>query len=180
MTDPSHSDQPFDWQQLPVDPDDPHTVARKLQGYIESQIRSGHTEDAIREQLLVAHVPPDYITDLFLVVHEAQRGKVKPDQVLRGRPYPIFPRAPYAFEALAQAEAERSRRRKDRQERKQKSARVASSEPDPAFALDDSPSYGQILARQANRESKLWWLGFLILGLVSIPILIVLVWIFGL
>ena len=43
------ADAEFNWSELPVDPQDPQSAGKKLLGYIESQLRSGMTEDAIRD-----------------------------------------------------------------------------------------------------------------------------------
>lgn len=108
-------------------------------------------------------------------------------------PIPVSPEgpAPDAFEApdvslispapalpLRGVGSEGWEQRQGRSERRAKSARLATAEPDPEFALEGLPSQAELVARHANRQDRGWWVVPLIVLSVSMPVVALVLWCF--
>ena len=114
-----------------MDPADPHSAGKKMLGYVESQLRSGMTEYAIRDQLLAAQLPLEYITELILFAVRGRRSKRGPDLRVRSGRYDVGG----VFNYLA--DMEKRGGTAVRTDGSAEKSPVWASEPDPAFSLED-------------------------------------------
>jgi hypothetical protein len=173
MEGPPNATPPFDWNQLGGQPQDPAVAGERLHHYVEHLFQAGWSEDLIRDHLVAGRLPLEFVTELLVGVRQTMRQR-------RDIPAPQFgwQSGPSDFggvvDSINQAEQDRLQRRSDRKARREKSARLAANEPDPTFSLEGSPSYAQVLARQANSGEGRWF-RLIMLALVALPVAVVVV-----
>jgi hypothetical protein len=164
----------FDWvsaRALGQDAD----AAQALLHYTENLLRTNMGAEAVRDLLRRAGLSAtdaDALVGQAAALLRATRASGPPPSA----PVPFLRSGAYdfggVFDHLYRQEAERRERRLVRKERKEKSARLAITEPDPAFALDGLPTYAQVLTREARKaDRKDWILGIIVLIVVMLPFL---------